>query len=275
MLDPFSLVPMAAAAHGGRVDDFDTRQLAAAGVTLLQRSAPLVRALSGKRSAILLPASPQSLVALAASDGRAAVLIDPRVERAEIARRLRDANVGAVFTNVALAEGLPHELPRVLLDDAPRTAKVIAAGASRDVDLGSHHGLSVEGESDAPGSDEDVALVYSPVAPSFTPTMLTHREVLAAARASAAAARIANDDQVLAPRTVASLPELAVGLIGPLLAGARVMTMPVFNVPRVVEMVLSGDVTRVVADAGMHRELVAELERRGAPDPAAVIIKAF
>jgi hypothetical protein len=33
----------------------------------------------------------------------------------------------------------------VLLDDAPRTARVIASGATRDIDLGSHHGLVLEG----------------------------------------------------------------------------------------------------------------------------------
>src|SRR3954467_6785919 len=103
MPDPFSLLALAAAAHGGRIDEFETQQLVAAGLTLLQRSAPLVRALSGRRSAILLPTSPQFFVALAASEGRGAVLINPLASRYEIAHQIADANVGAVFTNSAFA----------------------------------------------------------------------------------------------------------------------------------------------------------------------------
>src|SRR6476620_8660833 len=119
MLEPFSLLPLALAGQGGRVDDFEVQQLIAAGLTLLQRSAPLVRALSGRRSAILLPTSPQFFTALAASDGRGAVLVNPLASRYEIAHQLRDANVGAVFTNAALAENLPPQIPRVILDDSP------------------------------------------------------------------------------------------------------------------------------------------------------------
>ena len=53
MSDPLALLPLALAAGGGRIgvagDEhlLDAQQLVAAGLTLLQRSAPLVRALSG------------------------------------------------------------------------------------------------------------------------------------------------------------------------------------------------------------------------------------
>ena len=65
------LLTLRAAAGGGTIDGHEAAALVAAGFTLLQRSAPLVRALAGKRSAILLPTSPQFLVALAASTGAA------------------------------------------------------------------------------------------------------------------------------------------------------------------------------------------------------------
>ena len=65
MSDPLALLPLALAAGAGRVGvagadagDYDAQQLVAAGLTLLQRSAPLVRALSGRRAAILLPTVP-------------------------------------------------------------------------------------------------------------------------------------------------------------------------------------------------------------------------
>ena len=89
MSDPLALLPLALAAGGGRIgavggDAFEAGQLVAAGLTLLQRSAPLVRALSGKRSAILLPTSPHYLTALAASEGRGAVLVNPLAAPAEV-----------------------------------------------------------------------------------------------------------------------------------------------------------------------------------------------
>ena len=118
MTAPTALLPIAASAHGGTIDGFPAAQLVAAGFTLLQRSAPLVRALRRKRSAILLPTSPQFLIALAASDGRGAVLINPLASTAEIAYQCTDSDVGAVFTVSALAPRIPAGLTVVLLDDA-------------------------------------------------------------------------------------------------------------------------------------------------------------
>jgi hypothetical protein len=46
------LLPLRAAAGGGSIDGLDATRLVAAGFTLLQRSAPLVRALAGKRAGI-------------------------------------------------------------------------------------------------------------------------------------------------------------------------------------------------------------------------------
>ena len=119
------------AAGGGRLDGFETQQLVAAGLTLLQRSAPLVRALSGRRSAILLPASPAFVTALAASEGRGAVLINPLASRVEAAYQTADARVGAVFTTTELAGRLPDHVTRVLLDDVPRSARVVVDGVTR------------------------------------------------------------------------------------------------------------------------------------------------
>ena len=161
MSDPLGLFPIAIAAGGGHVDGFEPQQLVAAGVTLLQRSAPLVRSLHRRRSAILLPTSPAFLTALAASDGRAAVLVNPLSSRPEIAYQIRDANVGAVFTTSELADRLPPGIATVVLDDAPATARVLVDGATRTVDLGSHVGLTLEGEADAAPSSEEAVVVYT------------------------------------------------------------------------------------------------------------------
>lgn len=266
MADPFSLLPLALAAHGGRIDDLPTERLVAAGITLLQRSATLVRALSGKRSAILLPTSPQFLIALAASEGRGAVLINPLAAPPEIVHQLGDANVGAVFTISALARQLPANFPHVLLDDAPLSALVVADGTEKRVDLGSHFGLSLEGEADTPGSDDEAAIVYtSAMAGIPLGAILTHANLLSNARATVQAAGNTNDDRVLALLPFAHLLGLTVTAGAPLLAGGRVVTMPKFSARRAAEMIAAGEVTEVVGVPSVFRALLRAIERRGRP----------
>jgi len=267
--EPLALLPLALAAGGGRMRaaaggaEYEVQQLVAAGLTLLQRSAPLVRALAGKRSAILLPTSPAFLTALAASDGRGAVLVNPLAAPAEIAFQCRDANVGAVFTVTAFAARVPSDRVVVLLDDAPRTARVIADGVSREVDLGSHFGLPLEGERDVPGRDEEAAIVYTS-AMRGTPlgAVLTHANLLANARSTKAAAANVSDDHVLALLPFAHLFGLTVTASAPLLAGARVTTMERFNPLKAAELLASG-VTEVVGVPSVFMALLSAIERRG------------
>jgi long-chain acyl-CoA synthetase len=261
--NPLSLLPLAVAAGRGRVDAFEAQQLVAAGLTLLQRSAPLVRALSGRRSAILLPTSPAFFTALAASDGRGAVLVNPLASPAEIAFQCADANVGAVFTTTAFAPRLPAGVAVVFLDDAPRTARVAVDDVARTVDLGTHHGLSLEGEPGAPGRDEEAAIVYTS-ALSGMPlgAVLTHANLLANAHATVDALALAARDHVLALLPFSHLFGFTVTGAGPLLAGARVTTMPRFNPAQAVDA-LAGDVTVVVGVPSVFHGLLGVAERRG------------
>jgi long-chain acyl-CoA synthetase len=269
--DPFSLLPLAIAGNGGRVDDFEAQQLVAAGLTLLQRSAPLVRALSTRRAAVLLPTSPQFFVALAASEGHGAVLINPLASPHEIAHQLRDANVGAVFTNSALAENLPPQIVRVILDDAPRSATVLANGVAKTVDLGSHHGLELEGRPDTEASDEEAAIVYtSAMAGTPLGAILSHKNLLTNARATVIAAGNTADEKTLALLPFSHLFGLTVTAGAPLLAGGRVQTMARFNPARAVEAIASGDVTEVVGVPAVFRALLATIERRGKRDVGAL-----
>lgn len=268
MSDPLSLVPLALGAGGGHVDDLPVSQLTAAGLTLLQRSAPLVRALAGRRSAILLPTSPQFIVALAASEGRGAVLVNPLAAAPEMEHQLLDANVGAVFTVASLAPRLPAGMLTVLLDDAPRSARVLADGSGREIDLGSHVGLELAGESGVAGSEEEAAVVYtSAMAGRPLGAILTHRNLLANARSTIEAAGMTAEDHMLALLPFSHLFGLTVTGLAPLISGGRVTTVPRFNPARALDLLEGGSFTQVVGVPAIFKALLALMERRGAPAP--------
>lgn len=233
MSDPFALLPLALAAGGGRLNDVETGRAVAAGFTLLQRCAPLVRALAGKRAVAVLPAGPAFLCALAASDGRGLSWSDPNLPSAELHRRTREHRVGAVFTTRAYVatcrEAFGPELPLVLLDEAPKHARVQIprdAGASGDspaadaagreivVDLGSHFGLSVEGQREAEGRDEECLLVGD--------RALSHRELLAEVRAFGVAAGLTPVDRTLTIMPTVDLDVFVAGVATPLFFGGAV-----------------------------------------------------
>ena len=260
MSDPLALLPLAVAAGGGSVDAFEAQQLVAAGLTLLQRNAPLVRALAGRRAAILLPTSPQFLVALAASEGRGAVLVNPLSARAEIAHQLSDARVGAVFTNTALAPRLPEHVARVLLDDAPRFARVVADGVSRDVDLGSHFALAIEGQRDVAGSDEEAAIVYtSAMAGTPLGAVLSHRSLIANARSGIEAMGLVREDRVLALLPFAHLFGLTVTSSAPLFAGAHVTTMSRFSPATAAAEIADRGITVMVGVPTVYHTLLSAM----------------
>jgi len=262
--DPLGLFPIAIAAGHGTVDGFEAQQLVAAGLTLLQRSAPLVRALHRHRSAILLPTSPAFITALAASEGRGAVLINPLAAPPEIDYQLADADVGAVFTTADLAPRLPDTIARVLLDDAPRSARVVIGGSSRDIDLGSHHGLALEGSVDAPGADEEAAVVYtSALAGTPLGAILTHHALLSNARATLVAGALDRGEHALAVLPFAHLFGLVVAGAAPLLAGGRVTTMSRFDPARAIELLESEPVSMLVGVPAVFAGLAALLARRG------------
>jgi Acyl-CoA synthetases (AMP-forming)/AMP-acid ligases II len=268
VLDPFSLLPLSIAAQGGRIDEFDAQQLVAAGFTLLQRSAPLVRALSGKRAAILLPTSPAFITALAAADGRGAVLINPLATPREVSHEVDDANVGAVFTIEPLVRLLPPDIPRVLLDDAPRTAQVIVGGVARQVDLGSHLGMTIEGNVEAAGSNDEALIVYtSAMAGVPLGAILSHHNILANARSTIAATGTTSADHVLALLPFAHLFGFAVAAVTPLLAAGRVTTMSRFHRARVLESLADDGVTVLTGVPSVFRSLLAVMRKAGAAMP--------
>ena len=267
MSDPFALLPLAVAAGGGRLDTDDSAALVAAGVTLLQRSAPLVRALSGARAAVLLPSGPAFLTALAASDGRGALLLDPQSAPDDITWQLSDAGVGAVFTLHHLAGRLPADMPVALLDDAPRTARVIIPGRTQDVDLGSHHGLALEGTTGSDGRDEECVAVYSdPLHAEGSRRqrlVLSHRDLLADARAAIAELLLTPVDHTLVALPVSNPLALTLGLVAPLLAGGSVTMAPDVRGEALLRTLESGTVTVLVTVAAVYHEVLVHLAERG------------
>lgn len=264
MSNPLSVLPYAMAAHGGSIDDVPASQLVAAGLTLLQRCAPLPRALYGKRAALLLPTGPQFLIGLAACDGRGAVLLNPLASPCELQHQLADANVGAVFTIAALAPKLPDRMLRVLLDDAPHHATLLHDGLTAPIDLGSHLGLELEGDAEADGIDEEAAVVYTSAMDGYPlGAILTHRSLLANGRATVAAAQVSAADHVLALLPYSHLFGMTVTLTAPLLAGARITTMGRFNPLKAVESLVNDGVTMVVGVPAVFIGMLIAIERRG------------
>ena len=262
MTDPLALLPLAAASRGGSIDGIPAQALVAAGLTLLQRSAPLVRALAGRRAAILLPTSPAFLVAVAASEGRGAVLINPLAVAPEIAYQIADSDVGAVFTIGALADRLPSGIVRVLLDDAPRSAVVVAGGIARTIDLGSHFAFDIEGDPETRGADDEAVIVYtSAMHGRPVGAILTHRNLLANARATIAAA-VSDTERVLAALPFSHLFGFVVGGVAPLLAGARVTTMPRFHTQHALDALERGT-TMFVGVPSMFIALLRMIADRG------------
>ena len=264
MSNPLSVLPYAMAAHGGSVDNIPASQLVAAGLTLLQRCAPLPRALYGKRAALLLPTGPQFLIGLAACDGRGAVLLNPLASPCELQHQLDDANVGAVFSIAALAPKLPDHMLRVLLDDAPHHATLLHDGLTAPIDLGSHLGLELEGDAEADGIDEEAAVVYTSAMDGYPlGAILTHRSLLANGRATVAAAQVSAADHVLALLPYSHLFGMTVTLTAPLLAGARITTMGRFNPLKAVEALVNDGVTMVVGVPAVFIGMLTAIERRG------------
>ncbi|MEP6833713.1 MAG: AMP-binding protein [Gemmatimonas sp.] len=264
MTDPLALLPFAVAAGGGTLDGFESQQWVAAGHTLLMRSAALVRTLGGARSAILLPPGGAFFSALAASDGRGAVLINPLASRSEIVRQLTDAQVAVVFTSVALAAMLPVGFPRALMDDAPRSAHIQMAGRDVTVDLGSHFGMEVAGSTDTPGRDEEAVIVYtSAMAGMPLGAILTHHNLLFNARASMDALGDNSQDHCLAALPLAHLFGFVVGTCATLMAGGRVTTLDRFHPGRALDIIEQQGITRFMGVPSMYAALLGALKRRG------------
>lgn len=261
--NPLALLPIALAASGGHIDGHSAASSVAAGFTLLQRSAALVRALAGRRSAILLPPSAAVLTALAASDGRGAVLLPALANGDNLAAMLDDGDVGAVFTTSALEGQLPpSDCAVVLLDGAPRSAIVLARGTRTTIDLGSHFGLDLEGEEDE-GRDEECIIRYatSGSAAAHRKTF-THRDLFTLARFAVDATALRTSDHALAVMPPDDVEAFALSFAGPLLAGARVSTMDRFDAVEAARRIRDDGVTHLVGESTMFAAIADSLEQR-------------
>ena len=76
---------------------------------------------------------------------------------------------------------------------------------------------------DAPGRDEEAVIVHSPAPGS---AVLTHRDLLAMARATVLSANLGPATVSHAPLTFSDPLSLTALLLAPLLAGGRVITTP-------------------------------------------------
>lgn len=276
MSDPLAYLPLALAGANGTMNGVPVRRLVAAGVALLQRSAPLVRALHGHRSAILLPNAPQVLVALASSDGRAASLLSERSTDEQLANAIQSTDATVVFTISSLAHRLPTTVPRVLLDEAPERAVWISRDDARTLDLALHGGLRLEGEAEVEGADEDVLVANADDAMGAAlGTPITHRRLMECARATVARERLAARDHTLALAPYSQLFGLVVGGIAPLLAGGRVTAHDTLAPSSAIAMLEGEGVSTLVASPSTFAGLLEALAQRGRALDAPVLQRCF
>ncbi|MFY7921830.1 MAG: hypothetical protein ACOVSI_05395 [Gemmatimonas sp.] len=255
-MDPLALLPFALAASGGRIGPLTASQLVSAGTTLLQRSAPLVRALAGRRSGILLPNGPSWLLALAASDGRAAVVLDPAESDAHLAAQCHTLAVGAVFTTSDLASRLAGAVPLVLLDDAPAAARLVLADREQFIDLGNHYGLDLVGDTAAEGADEPCLRF------AHHETAFTHRVLLAAARTAMATHAYTPVDRTLVMSPLATPSAVVYGVAAPLLAGGWLHLPEHVTTASCRARIEGDDVTLLVGTAPALDDLARDINAR-------------
>ncbi len=253
MSDPLALLPFAIAAGGGRLNGIAAPALVAAGVTLLQRSAPLVRALGGRRSGIMLPMGPAFLTALAASDGHEALMLDPSASPREIGDQLGQYDVGAVFTVPALAPMCPMSIPCVLLDDSPKTAQLRCDEVFRTIDLGAHHGLLLEGSPEVEGLPE-VCLITCDRAGRLAPG-LTHRQLLSSLREATRQFGISAGDRLFIALPPSEWHRALVMTGATLRAGGTVHAVASPFDATTHDLGALRDATRIVADASTYMAL--------------------
>jgi hypothetical protein len=154
------------------------------------------------------------------------VLLDPETPVTRLRELLTHGNARAVFTTRDLVERVGRDRPIVVLDEAPMVATALTGQAEVTIDLGSHFGLSLVGEQDAPGRDEECVVFYDADATADARgTCVSHRDLLAALRQ---AARPSSDRHGASASTtpltsIGSLAELT-ALLAPLLNGDSVRT---------------------------------------------------
>lgn len=198
------------------MDGYPVPTLVAAGHALLQRCAPVVRALQGRQLAVLLPPSHRVITALAASEGRSAIFLDPSLGPDLLADVLDREGVGACLTISPLAPRLPAALWRVELDQSTRSATVVGPEGSRTIDLSTHSGLHLEGDPEVPGATTEAVRCVSDQG-SAEP--LSHRSLLETARGLARSLALTSADRFLSVAPVNSRFGLVHGMMTPLVAG--------------------------------------------------------
>jgi hypothetical protein len=222
-MDPLGLLPYALAAGGGRVDGHEASALVAAGFTLLQRSLPLVRALGTEPVAVRPARWADCLVALAASDGRGLRVLPPHREQA-----------GFLYPEQQLSE------LSVDLRTAPLQATVSTSQHTQVVDLGSHFGLDLIGDTETPGRDEPCLALADQAA------WISHRQLLRDARAAVATHAFTPVHRTLVCTAFTNYDGLVLGLLAPLLVGGAVLTGASLGVQEVHAVLADGEANVVV-----------------------------
>ncbi len=236
-MDPLGLLPYALAAGGGRVDGHEASALVASGFTLLQRSLPLVRALGTSAVAVRPERWTDFVVALAASDGRGLRVVSSH-----------GGQDGFLFPDRSEA-ALSVDL-RV----APLQATVATAQHTQVVDLGSHFGLDLIGDTETAGREEPCLALGDQAA------WISHRQLLHDARAAMATHAFTPVHRTLVCTPFTDYNGLVHGVLAPLLAGGAVLSGASLRVEGLHALLAKGEFNVVVC--GPEFILPSDIEAR-------------
>jgi acyl-CoA synthetase (AMP-forming)/AMP-acid ligase II len=151
----------------------------------------------------------------------------------------------------------------VLLDNTPRSATLVFGAERRTVDLGTHHGLLLEGDTAAAGRDEECVVVYTSMITRHPHlSALSHRDVIANARSVIQTLRFTAADHCVSCLPVHTPQSFVIAHAAPLLAGARVSSMPAFDAETAIAVFEQQAGSTFVGTAAQVQAFVEALETR-------------
>jgi long-chain acyl-CoA synthetase len=217
--------------------------------------------LEGRRVGVLLPnvGAFAALLHGVLRAGARAVMMNPHYSPREAREVLADAGVDTVITVGALRPLLPPDCRAVLADTLPQELRVLAGAEDWAVVL-----RRAAPAAPAARPDDEAVVVYTAATTGWARgARLSHRNLLANARATVEAMELGPGDRVVGVLPFIHLFGQTVTLNAPLSVGATVLPVERFNPVRMLELLEQQEATVICGVPGVFGALSAAAARRG------------